>query len=242
MNCPKCSTPNADGAKFCAKCGAAMTPASAIPDFAKSIVTPGLIARVKNIILTPLTEWPVIDTETTTPREIYLQYVAPLAAIGAIAGFFGRTIIGVSIPFFGTYRAPIFSGIATAVVMYALTFLSVFVLAFLIDALAPTFGGQKDSLKALKVAAYSYTPAWIVAVFQIVPSLGMIAGIVGLYSIYLLYLGLPVLMRSPKDKAVAYTGVLCLCAIVLYLIIGAVTTSVAGGAMQGSFRPGGTVF
>lgn len=247
MNCPKCGTPNGDGAKFCASCGAAMTPSAAspppggaahgsgIPDFAKNIVTPGLIARVKNIILTPAKEWLAIEAEASSPRAIYLQYVAPLAAIGVIAGFIGRSIVGVSIPFLGTYRTPLVSGLVMAAVMYALTFLGVFIIAFIADALAPTFGGQKDSLRALKVSAYSYTPAWIAAVFQIIPSLGIIGVLGGLYGIYLLYLGLPVLMRSPKDKAIAYTAVLCLCAIVLYVVIGVISARVIGGTMLGSF-------
>ena len=250
MNCPKCATPNADGAKFCASCGAAMTPASAppppggashgpgIPEFAKNIITPGLIARVKAIILTPAKEWLAIDAEASSQRAIYIQYVAPLAAIGAIAGFIGRSIVGVSIPFLGTYRTPFFSGLVMALVMYALTLLSVFVLALLVDALAPTFGGQKDSLRALKVSAYSATPAWIAAVFQVIPSLGIIGLLAGLYGLYILYLGLPVLMRCPKDKAIAYTAVLCLCAIVLYAIIGMIGARVIGGAILGSYGPG----
>ncbi len=247
MNCPKCSTPNADGAKFCASCGAAMAPASAspppggaahgsgIPDFAKNIITPGLIARVKNILLTPAKEWLAIDAEASSSRAIYLQYVAPLAAIGAIAGFIGRSLIGVTIPFLGTYRTPFISGLVMAVVMYALTFLGVFIIAFLVDALAPTFGGQKDSMRALKVSAYSFTPAWIAAVFQIIPSLGIIGLLGGLYAIYLLYLGLPILMRSPKDKAVAYTAVVFLCAIVVYVVIGVISSRVIGGVTPGSF-------
>jgi hypothetical protein len=205
-----------------------------VPEFAKDIVTPGLIARVKNIILSPMTEWPVIDGEASTPRDIYVQYVAPLAAIGAIAGFIGRSIIGVSVPFTGlTFRTPFVSGLTTALVMYALAFLSVFVVSLIIDALAPTFGGQKDSLRALKVAAYSYTPAWIAAVFQILPSLGIIGLIGSLYGIYLFYLGLPVLMRCPKDKAVGYTAVVFVCVIGISLVIGEVVARMMYGSMLG---------
>jgi len=246
MNCPKCSAPNADGAKFCASCGAAMTTASpppggpTMPDFAKKIITPGLIARVKAILLTPAQEWLAIDAEETSASAIYIQYVAPLAAIGAIAGFIGRSIVGVSIPFFGTYRAPIISGLIMAVLMYALTFVTVWVVAFLADALAPTFGGQKDPIRALKVSAYSYTPAWIAGIFQILPSLAFVGLIAALYGLYLLYLGLPILMRSPKDKAIAYTGILCVCAIVLYLVIGMISAAVIGGAMGlGALGTGG---
>lgn len=196
-----------------------------LPDF----INPGLIDRVKNIIMKPAAEWPVIDSEQTTAQAIYLQYVAPLAAIGAIAGFIGRSLIGISIPFVGTYRVPFVTGLISAIVMYALTFVSVFVVALITDALAPTFGGTKDSLKSLKVTAYSYTPAWIAAIVTIIPSLGFIAALAALYGIYLLYLGLPVLMKNAKDKTIGYMIVMFLCAIVVWFIIGAISAAVVGG-------------
>ncbi len=201
----------------------------------KGIVTQSLIDRVKNILFNPVNEWPAIASETTTSRAIYVQYVAVLAAIGAIAGFIGQSIIGVSVPLFGTYRAPFFSGLISAAVMYALTLVAVFLVALIVDALAPTFGGQKDSLRALKVTAYSYTPAWIAAVFQIIPSLAWIGIIAGLYGIYLLYLGLPVLMRAPKDKAIGYTATVCVAAIVMWFVIGLIAGSVMGGVASGTY-------
>jgi hypothetical protein len=123
--------------------------------------------------------------------------------------------------------------------MYALTFVGVFVVAFIVDALAPTFGGQKDPLKALKVTAYSFTASWLASVFQIIPMLGWL-GLVGLYSLYLLYLGLPVLMRSPKDKAIGYTVVVCLCAVVAWIIIGAVSGAVIG-SVGGAYNMTGAI-
>lgn len=243
MNCPKCGTPNAVGATVCASCGAAMSPSagagtsgSHIPEFAKDIITPGLIARVKNIILTPATEWPVIDAEPSSAQEIYMRYVAPLAAIGAIAGFIGNSLVGRSYGFFGFYRTPIVSGLVAAIVAYVLAFVGVFIVALIVDALAPTFGGQKDPLKALKVAAYSATAGWVAGVVLILPSLSIIAGLAGLYGIYLLYLGLPVLMRCPKDKAVAYTAVTFVCMIVVYIVIGAITAAMVGIGSVGIVR------
>ena len=188
----------------------------------------GLIERVKNILLTPKTEWPVIAAEPKTAGEIYLGYVAPLVAIGIIASFLGSTLIGVSVPFIGTLRTPIVSALVTAILTFAFTFLNVFLVSLIIDFLAPTFGGQKNSLNALKVAAYSFTPGWVAGVLGVIPMLGLIAALIALYGLYLLYLGLPVLMRSPPDKAIGYTIVVVLCAIVLNLVIGAVTTLVGG--------------
>src|SRR3546814_8308964 len=86
-----------------------------------------------------------------------------------------------------------------------MAFVGVWVLAWIINALAPTFEATRNPVQAMKVAAYSATAAWVAGVFQIVPSLGWIGAILGLYSLYLLYLGLPILMKAPAAKAMAYT-------------------------------------
>jgi len=98
----------------------------------------------------------------------------------------------------------------------------VFVLALIIDALAPTFGGQKNPIQALKVAAYSATAAWVAGIFGLIPALGFL-GLLGLYSLYLLFLGLPILMKAPEDKAMGYTLVVIVAAIVLGYLVSALT-------------------
>ena len=181
-----------------------------------------LVDRVKGILLSPVTEWQVIDGETTTSGALYAGYIAPLAAIGPIAQVIGFAIFGVRVPFTGTVmKMPIGSALTAAVVRYVLTLVAVYVLALIIDALAPTFGGTKSQIQALKVAAYSSTAGWVVGIFALVPAL-QVLGILGLYSLYLLYLGLPVLMKSPKEKALGYTAVVIIAAIVLFMIIGTV--------------------
>lgn len=241
MFCSNCGQTLADDAKTCMSCGAPVGGAKASESDASaggggasgSGASPGaappgseliarLVPRVKAILMTPKTEWPVIAGESATSADIYLRYVAPLAAIGAIAGFIGTTAIGMSVPLVGTVRSGVASGLAAAIVGYVLTFVQVFVVAMIVDALAPTFGGQKDSLRALKVTAYSFTPGWIAAVLVIFPALGIIAGLIGLYGLYLLYLGLPVLMRSPPERSLGYTVVVVIVAIVVGIIIGIV--------------------
>ncbi len=259
MFCSQCGQQLRDGARFCGNCGTpapaagpepsvfpprpetAPQPPSAVP----SALPPGavppagfnvgrFVERVKAILLTPKTEWPVIAAEAAAPSSIYLGYVAPLVAIGVIAGFLGATLIGYSIPLAGTVRAGIVVGLANALVQFAMTFVGVVVLALIVDLLAPTFGGTRNSLGALKVAAYSLTPGWVAAVLTIVPALGFIAALLGLYGLYLLYLGLPVLMRNPPDKSIGYTVVVVICAIVLAIVIGVVGVMVTGIVGVGS--------
>jgi Yip1-like protein len=187
-----------------------------------------LVERVKNILLMPAKEWEVIDTESTTVAALYTGYILPLAAIGPIAQVIGYSVFGFRMPFGGSvYRVPIGRAFTAAVVSYVLALVGVYLLALIIDALAPTFGGTKSQIQALKVAAYSSTAAWVAGIFALVPGLRML-GILGLYSIYLLYLGLPVLMKAPKDKAVGYTVVVIIAAIVLFFVVGAVAGRLTG--------------
>ena len=192
--------------------------------------------RARNILLTPNTEWPVIAEETTPTSSLITGYVAPLAALGAIAGFIGGSLVGMSLPFVGRYRVPITTGLATAVFVFIMAIVGIFILAFIIDALAPSFGGQKNSAQATKLAVYSYTPAWLAGVLQIIPALGALGIIAGLYGIYLLYLGIPRLMKSPPDKAAGYTAVVVVSAIVLSIVVMGVGGVIFGTAALG--QPG----
>jgi hypothetical protein len=138
-------------------------------------------------------------------------------------------VIGYNVPLLGHMRTGIFAGLGAAVLGYLLSFVSVFVITWLVDVLAPTFGGQRDPLRALKLTAYSYTPAWVGGSLQLVPALSVLALLAGCYGLYLLYLGLPVLMRCPKEKSLGYTVVLILCAIVVSVVIGMLSTCAATG-------------
>lgn len=193
-----------------------------------------IVERVKNICLSPKTEWPVIAGETAATGSLITGYVLPLATIGAVAGFIGGSIIGHSIPFVGgTFRTPMVAGVGLALFQIIMSVVTVFILSFIINALAPSFGGEKNNAQALKVAVYSYTPGWLAAIFHMIPGLGILA-ILGLYGLYVLYLGLPRLMKSPEDKALGYTVVVVICAIVLSLVIAAVGGIFVGAGMTGS--------
>jgi Yip1 domain len=183
-----------------------------------------LIARVRGILLDPQAEWPAIERESGDPSFLFTTYVAVLALIPALAGFIGTVLIGVTVPVIGTVRMPLLSGLFHAVFGYVLTFVIVYVVAIIVDALAPTFGGQKNFQNALKLTVYSYTPAWLAGIFLLIPGLRFLT-LLSLYGLYLLYTGLPPLMKAPKDKALMYS---------LAVVVGALVLTIAVAAIQGA--------
>jgi hypothetical protein len=190
-----------------------------------------IVERAKNILLSPKSEWEKISGETHTVHGLYTGWIMILAAIPAIAAFIGLSIIGGSVLGI-SYRVPITAGIAHLLVSYVLSLGSVYVFALIIDALAPSFGGEKNFMQAFKVAAFTPTASWLAGVFSILPPLSIL-GILGLYSLYLLYVGLPKLMKAPEEKALGYTAVVIIIAIVISLVIMAVSSLAIPGQMRG---------
>jgi hypothetical protein len=198
-----------------------------------------LMARVKAILMTPKTEWPVVAAEPTTVADLYKNYIIWLAAIPAICQFIKGSLIGQGA--FGIYfRVPIGAGIVSMVLSYALSLVMVYVVALIVDALAPTFGGQKSQVQALKAVAYSWTASWVAGVAALIPWLGFLIMLAALaYGIYLLYLGLAATMRCPVDKAGGYTAVTIIAAIVLSWIVALIIGVVVGGAALTGAAMGG---
>jgi hypothetical protein len=209
-----------------------------------------LIERVQSIVLRPKQTWPVIAAEPGDVATIYSRYVVILAAIPAICAFIGWTLVGGG-AFGVTYRLPIATGLVQMVVGYLLSLAIVYVLALIVNALAPTFGGSKDLVAALKVVAYGSTAGFLGGVFSLLPALALLGLLASFYSIYLIYTGLPVLMRCPPEKAGAYTAVVVVCAVLAMIVLGAVsslfisrgpmgfgTTTVGGATLPGAAGTG----
>jgi hypothetical protein len=181
-----------------------------------------VVERVKKLLLAPFEEWRVIKGETHTVAGLFTGYVMILSAIPAVAWFIGFSIVGYG-GMGSTYRVPIGAGLANLVLSYILGLGSVYVMALVIDTLAPSFGGEKDFLQALKVAAFFPTAYWVAGVFYILPGLAILGLAGALYSLWLLWAGLAPLMGVPEEKAVPYTTVTLLVAVVLMLVAATLT-------------------
>ncbi|KQV92451.1 Yip1 family protein [Pelomonas sp. Root1237] len=200
-----------------------------------------LVQRIQDILLKPKDTWPQIAQETATVQSLYKEWLLILAAIPAVAGFIGMSVIGMG-GFGISFRVPFVSGLVHMVVGYVLSLGMVYLLSLLVNALAPTFGGTPDPLAALKLVAYGCTAGFVGGVFQLLPSLSVLGLLCGLYSIYLIYLGLPVLMRNPPEKSAGYTAVVVVAGIVAGLVVGAVSSAVLGmGSWGGGHQGSGSV-
>jgi len=189
-----------------------------------------IINRVKNILVSPKTEWQTIDGENDSHMVLLTKYVLLLAAIPAIAAFIGYGLIGYRV--FGHHFASVSMGIRQAIVHYITMVGGIYITAFVIDLLAGNFGSQKNFDKAFSLVAYAFTPALVGGIFYIYHPLSFLAGLASIYSLYLLYIGLAPMMKTPDEKRTSYFVISLLVMLAAYFVLSLVLAAIlVGGAV-----------
>lgn len=196
-----------------------------------------LVDRVKNILLQPKQEWPVIAAEVTDVKRIYMEYIIILAAVPAIVSILSSALLG-SVMGRAGMAVGLGFGVGAAILGYVLALVMVYVVAMIADVLAPSFDGEKNFLQSLKLVAYSMTASWVASVFSIIPLLGwFLSFVAGLYGIFIFYTGTEAMKKVPEAKAIGYTIVVILAALIVGFIITAITGAVllmgAAGTVAG---------
>lgn len=196
-----------------------------------------VIERAKNIITQPAKEWDVVSLETPNQSQIILSYVLILAGAAAVAAFIGYGFIGFNSGFLGIRIAGVDWGIYQALAVLIGAIVGVYICAMVIDALAPSFGSEKNMGRSVQLVAYSYTPAWIGGLLAIYPPIALIGSLFGLYGLYIMYIGLPKIKKTPADKQVGYFVVSIVAVIVVYFVIGLIMSRLLMPAFGLSYTP-----
>ena len=212
-----------------------MTDGPSIPPPPPSAGSSNLVSRAINILTKPASEWRVIDGEATTVGKLIGGYAVLLALIAPLA-----MIIGILISPLGSY---IFQAIGTLIkillIIYAISLATPVLLGFIIDALTTNLGGTKNSVQAMKLAIYSGTAFWVAAIILILPDLWWLWLVLGVgYGGYLVWTGLPILLRVPADKAPVFVAATVGIWAVLFIVL----QQIAWRVMYSGFYAGPAVY
>ncbi len=195
-----------------------------------------LIGKAKDIILKPKETWPGIKLEQTTVKKLFMSYAVILAAIPAIAKFIGARFFGMAAKEvnYGAFSMSFTEG---AVFSYILSLAGIYIIAYVTNALAPRFNSQKNIINATKAVVYSWTPYWIAGILYVVPHLSILVLLASFYGIYLFYLGLPILMDTPKERAIGYTIASVIASTLIFFLMGATAGAIFAivGTVSGRF-------
>jgi len=180
-----------------------------------------IINRVKNIVITPKTEWVIIDSERLPSVKLLTSYLLLLALIPAVCQFIGQGFVGTTVLGFKV-GGTIDLGVRAAITSYLMMVGGVYLTALIINLLATSFGSEQNFDQAFALVVYSYTPMFLAGVFNLLPALGILATLAGLYGLYILFIGIQPMMKTPEDKVVVYFIISIVCLIVVWMVLGAI--------------------
>lgn len=172
-----------------------------------------ILSRAYGLLREPKKEWEQIKAEETTIPNILIGYIAPLAAIPPICGLIGALI------FEPVRVGPLDAALISVVVTWIVSIGLVFFLGVLVNVVADNFDGDQNELAAQKIAAYSLTPSFLSGVFSLWPPLWWISLFALAAMIYIMFRGLPILMKAPEDRALAYAATVTVAAAVAGIVL-----------------------
>jgi hypothetical protein len=213
------------------------TPAGVRSVAPPSRTPPGFIGRLKGLLISPGNEWAGIAEEGIATARLYTGFIGPLALLDALVAFIHVSIVGTTEPLSGTMRASLSGGLITASMVVVCGLLGIFLIALIIDGLAPLFGAERNLARASAVAAYSSTPVWLATVAVPFPTLWPTLQVLAvLYHTYLLYLGLRMLMKAARDRLLGYATTIVLCTILLHIVFTMLSAGLGGATHMNPYR------
>jgi hypothetical protein len=190
-----------------------------------------IINRIKNVLITPKTEWSTIEAENSPHLKVFTNFFLPLALITAIAAFIGWGLIGYRV--WGVHVSSMSMGIRQAISLSVTLLGGVYLTAIVINMLAGTFNAKSDFDRAFSLTAFSYTPMLVAGIFYILPSLSWIASLAGLYSLYILYIGFKPMMKVPDDKQTVYFVVSLISMVAIWIVLGIILSAILMRGLYG---------
>jgi len=177
-----------------------------------------IINQAKDLIINPKATMQKLRDEQTTMKDIiiYLIIVGVPTFLGILLGY---GLIGWG--FSGTWFGYAFG---LAVLTYILSIIGVIVFGFILNALAKNFKSNDNKMQAMKLVSYAATPWLLLGIVFIFPAAGLIALLGGIYGLYILYLGLPILLSTPNDTHMSYFIV----GLIIYIVIMGVINLLVG--------------
>jgi len=171
---------------------------------------------VRDLLWYPQQAWEKIKAEKDI--KLLIAYPLALAVLPALAVYIGYGLIGLRLGPVGYYRMSFANAFYSALVYYMLSILGVVAMGFLVMVLTNYFTVESDIVSAMKLSAYSATAPLLAGIFQVIPGIRILM-VLGLYGAYIMYLGVPKLIKTTREKEAPFSFSLIIAAVILMLLI-----------------------
>ncbi len=189
-----------------------------------SVDLQGIIGIAKDVLLNPKGCWEQLKARQETIADIYKNFLIPIMVVVTICSFIGKTFVGISVPFVGTWKAPFMSALGGSIVFFVLQLAGIYVAAMVLEYIAKKFDVTVSRVDAFKLMSYALVPSYLAGMLMIIPALGILGFILGIYALYVYYCGIPVMLGIPQDRQMSFFWI----SFIAFVVIGVVFSLVVG--------------
>ena len=183
-----------------------------------------MIGNIIGLLISPKKQWQSIAEKNAFTLGGAVLYTMVLAALPALAWYYGTTEMGWRVGEGETIRLTKDSAQIIIALFYLTMVASVCVIGYMVHWMAHTYGTESSTAKGIALAGFTATPMFIAGAIGFTPVfwLALVIAVVAVcYAVYLLYTGIPIVMGIPQERGFLFSSaVIAACVVILMVIMG----------------------
>ncbi len=185
-----------------------------------------MLHHALGLIIQPRKQWRAIAALSDAQLARNLAYPVVLALIPSIAWYYGTTQVGWSIGKGDVLKLTSASALGIAGAMYVCVLGALAAIGYLVHWMSVTYGAQSSVVKGLALSGFTATPFFLAGVVGFYPqfTIDLLVALVAIaHGIYLLYTGIPIVMKVPEDRGFLFASAILGVALVMLMALMGVT-------------------
>lgn len=181
-----------------------------------------MIAKISGIFFCPNKTWRAIAELSDKQLRLYLLIPVILGLIPAYAWYIGTTQTGWTIGNSDAIRLTQESAFTIAVAFYLTQILAIWVIGFFVHWMSTTYGADSTPVKGMALVGITAVPILLAGIVGFYPNfaVGLLVAIAAIsYSVYLLYVGIPIAMNVPPERGFLYASAMVGVALVIVICV-----------------------
>ncbi len=181
-----------------------------------------MINHAAGLLFKPSEQWQSVSKLPENKLSTLILLPCILAILPATAWYYGTTEIGWTVGKGDPIRLTDESALTIVILFYAAMLSAVAIIGYFIHWMSHTYGADSSIAKGVVIAGLTATPLFLAGASGFYPILwlDMLVGVVAVcWSVYLLYLGIPIVMDIPEERGFLFSSAVIAIALVMVICI-----------------------
>lgn len=180
-----------------------------------------MIQQALGLLIRPKATWQQIASLENNQYTAYLVYPAVLGLIPVLSWYYGTTQTGWQVGG-QTTRLTADSALGIAILFFIAQLLAIWLIGYFIHWMSKTYEADSTVIKGMALGGLVATPILLAGITGVFPyfAIDMLIGVAAVaYSVYLLYIGIPIVFDMPQERGFLYASAMVGVALVIVVAV-----------------------